>query len=94
MQITLPDSTTYTYTLAAAPTRLFRCRGDGSYKVDVLEHVQDDMYALAFSQECRWNLRMSSALFVSEPVCLVYPDDETVACASGCPASLPMILTT
>ena len=57
VQITVPDSTTYTYTLAGSSYETFPLsEGDGSYKVDVLEHVQDDMYALAFSQEMQVEL--------------------------------------
>ena len=82
VQITVPDSTTYTYTLAGSSYETFPLsEGDGSYKVDVLEHVQDDMYALAFSQEMQVELADEFRPFL-------YPnqyawftrDDETVAC--------------
>lgn len=52
LQITVPDGTTYTYTLGGGSYETFPLsEGDGSYRLDVLENVQDDMYALAFSQE-------------------------------------------
>lgn len=82
VQIMVPDSTTYTYTLAGSSYETFPLsEGDGSYKVDVLEHVQDDMYALAFSQEMQVELADEFRPFL-------YPnqyawftrDDETVAC--------------
>lgn len=53
LQITVPDQTTYTYTLAASGSyeTFPLSEGDGSYKLDILENAYDDMYALAFSQD-------------------------------------------
>ncbi|MDE7187267.1 MAG: transglutaminase-like domain-containing protein [Lachnospiraceae bacterium] len=57
LQITVPDGTTYTYTLGGGSYETFPLsEGDGSYRLDVLENVQDDMYALAFSQELQVKL--------------------------------------
>lgn len=51
LQITVPDTTTYTYTLSGGSYETFPLsEGDGSYKLDVLENVEDEMYALVFSQ--------------------------------------------
>ncbi|MBP5265205.1 MAG: transglutaminase domain-containing protein [Lachnospiraceae bacterium] len=50
IQITYPDGTMYPYPLNLGAPRVFPLTGgDGSYKVDVLEHVQDNMYSLGFS---------------------------------------------
>lgn len=52
LQLTIPDGTVYSYTLAPGSYWSFPLSGgDGSYHLDVLEHVQDDMYALIFSQD-------------------------------------------
>ena len=52
LQITTPDGTTYSYTLAIGSFEAFPLSGgDGSYHLDVLEHAYDDMYAVAFSQD-------------------------------------------
>lgn len=51
LQITVPDSTVYTYTLAIGSYETFPLsEGSGTYKLDVLENAYDDMYALALSQ--------------------------------------------
>lgn len=52
LQVTIPDGTIYTYTLAIGSYEAFPLSGgDGSYHLDVLEHAYDDMYALSFSQD-------------------------------------------
>lgn len=53
LQITIPDGTQYTYTLSGSGfyETFPLSGGDGTYKLDVLEHAYDDMYALAFSQD-------------------------------------------
>lgn len=52
LQVTIPDGTVYTYTLAIGSYEAFPLSGgDGSYHLDVLEHAYDDMYALSFSQD-------------------------------------------
>lgn len=52
LQITMPDSTVYSYNLRTGEYETFPLSGgDGTYKITVLEHVQDDMYAIAFSQD-------------------------------------------
>lgn len=51
LQITIPDSTVYTYTLTTGSYETFPLTGgNGHYHMDVLEHAQDDLYALAFSR--------------------------------------------
>lgn len=52
LQITTPDGTTYSYTLALGSFEAFPLSGgDGNYHLDVLEHAYDDMYAVALSQD-------------------------------------------
>lgn len=55
LQVTAPDGTVYTYTLKnnpADPGEVFPLScGNGAYRLDVLEHAHDDLYAVAFSQE-------------------------------------------
>lgn len=58
LQITVPDSTTYTYTLGSGGYETFPLSaGDGGYRMDILENVQDEMYALAFSQDIEVKLK-------------------------------------
>lgn len=52
LQITAPDGTVYSYNLRAGDYETFPLSsGSGAYKVTVLEHVQDNMYAVAFSTD-------------------------------------------
>ena len=52
IQITDPGSVTYTSTLLGSEYETFPLSGgNGSYHIDVLEHVSDDLYALIFSQD-------------------------------------------
>lgn len=52
LQITIPDKTVYTYSLAPGSFETIPLTGgDGDYHIDVLEHVTDGMYALVFSQD-------------------------------------------
>lgn len=52
LQITIPDSTIYTYTLTAGDYNTFPLTGgNGSYHLDILEYAFDNNYALAFSQD-------------------------------------------
>jgi hypothetical protein len=52
LQITIPDSTVYTYSLTPGSYETFPFTGgDGTYQLNVLENVKDDLYALSFSQE-------------------------------------------
>ncbi len=52
LQITTPDGTTYSYTLAIGSFEAFPLSGgDGNYHIDILEHAYDNMYAVAFSQD-------------------------------------------
>lgn len=50
--LTLPDQTVYKYTLSLnGDYDVFPLPGgDGTYQVDIMEHVVDDQYATAFSQ--------------------------------------------
>lgn len=58
LQITAHNTTTYTYTLAIGSYETFPLsEGDGTYKVDVLENVRDEMYALVFSQDIEVKLK-------------------------------------
>lgn len=50
LQITTPDATVYSYNLRAGNYESFPLsKGNGDYDITVLEHVQDDMYAVSFS---------------------------------------------
>lgn len=52
MQITTPAGIIYTYTLGAGSYETFPLTGgNGAYHIDILENVQEDLYALAFSQD-------------------------------------------
>lgn len=52
LQITVPNGVVYTYTLTATGYEAFPLTGEnGNYHIDVLEHVFDNNYALAFSQD-------------------------------------------
>ncbi len=51
LQITIPDSTVYTYSLTPGSYETFPFTGgNGTYQLNVLENVKDDLYALSFSQ--------------------------------------------
>lgn len=50
LQITIPDGTIYTYALHPGNYESFPLSGgSGDYKITLLEPVQDEMYAIAFS---------------------------------------------
>lgn len=52
LQITIPDGTVYTYTLSSGAYETFPLTGEnGSYHLDILENVRDDLYALSFAQD-------------------------------------------
>lgn len=52
LQITTPGSDIYTYNLRAGDYETFPLSGgNGSYKLTVLEQVQEELYAIAFSQD-------------------------------------------
>lgn len=52
MQITTPDAVVYTYTLGVGSYETFPLTGgNGAYHIDILESVQDNLYALVFSQD-------------------------------------------
>lgn len=52
LQITVPDSTVYSYNLKTGDYETFPLSGgSGSYKITVLEHAHDNMYAIAFSAD-------------------------------------------
>ena len=52
LQLTIPDGTVYSYVLTPDTYWSFPLSGgDGAYHLVILEHVQDDMYALIFSQD-------------------------------------------
>lgn len=57
LQITIPDGTVYTYTITDNTFQTFPLTGgNGAYHMDVLEHVQDNLYALVFSQDAEITL--------------------------------------
>lgn len=52
LQITTPDSTIYSYNLKPGDYETFPLSGgNGNYTITVLEHVHDNMYAIAFSTD-------------------------------------------
>ena len=53
LQIKSPDQTDYTYMLSAAGTyeTFPLSSGNGTYSIQVLENISDDMYAVAFTQD-------------------------------------------
>lgn len=82
MQITVPDQTTYTYTLASSGSyeTFPLSEGDGSYKLDILENAYDDMYALAFSQEIQVKIKDEFKPFLyPNQYAWFTKDDEVVA---------------
>lgn len=47
VRISVPDGTTYTYTLFGNEYRTFPLSsGDGIYRINIYEHIHDDMYAV------------------------------------------------
>lgn len=82
LQITVPDQTTYTYTLASSGSyeTFPLSEGDGSYKLDILENAYDDMYALAFSQDIQVTLKDEFKPFLyPNQYAWFTKDDEVVA---------------
>lgn len=52
LQITVPEGAIYTYNLRPGNYETFPLSGgSGTYKLTVLEHVRDQMYAISFSEE-------------------------------------------
>lgn len=52
LQITTPDTTIYSYNLRPGNYETFPLSdGSGTYQITVLEHVQENMYAVSFAQE-------------------------------------------
>lgn len=52
LQITAPDTTIYSYNLRPGNYETFPLSdGSGTYQITVLEHVQENMYAVSFAQE-------------------------------------------
>lgn len=57
VQITVPDGSVYTYTLLGDSYETFPIsRGDGAYRVNVLEQAYDNMYALLYSVDLKAEL--------------------------------------
>lgn len=57
LQVTLPDSVVYTYSITTGTNAVIPLTGgSGGYHIDVLEPVLDDMYALVFSQDIEVSL--------------------------------------
>lgn len=52
LKLTYPDNTEYIYPIKQGSNEFFPLTGgDGTYEADVLEHVVDSKYAVAFSQD-------------------------------------------
>jgi len=52
LRVTTPDATAYNYALSSGSFETFPLTGgDGNYRIDILEHAYDNMYAIAFSQD-------------------------------------------
>ncbi len=81
LQITIPDETVYTYSLAPGSYETIPLTGsDGDYHIDVLEHVTDGMYALVFSKDISVTLtdEFTPYLYPNQYVWYT-PDCETAA---------------
>ena len=81
LQITIPDETTYTYTLGGESYETFPLSGgNGGYRLDVWENVKDDKYALVFSQELQVKIQDEFKPFLYPNQYAWYTQgDETVA---------------
>ena len=81
LQITIPDGTIYTYTLAPGTFETIPLTGsDGDYHIDVLEHVSAGMYALVLSSDITVSLTEEFTPFLYPNQYVWYtPDCETTA---------------
>lgn len=58
LQITVPDTSVYSYTLSPGAYETFPLPGgNGNYHLDILEHAYDNLYALAFSQDIQVSIK-------------------------------------
>lgn len=80
LQITIPDGTVYSYTLTGNEFAAFPLSGgNGSYKLDILSHAYDNMYAIAFSQRITVQLEDEFKPFLYPNQYVWYtPESETV----------------
>lgn len=81
LQITVPDSTVYSYNLRPGDFETFPLSaGDGNYQIAVLEHACDDLYAIAFSQDIEVTISDEFKPFLYPNQYVWYtPDSEAVA---------------
>lgn len=81
LQITVPDSTVYSYNLRPGDFETFPLSaGDGNYQIAVLEHARDDLYAIAFSQDIEVTISDEFKPFLYPNQYVWYtPDSEAVA---------------
>ena len=80
LQITAPDDTVYVYTLSIGSYVSFPLSGgNGKYKIDILEHAYDNMYALVLSQDIKAEIsdEFKPFLYPNQYVWFT-PDSETV----------------
>lgn len=82
LQITVPKGTVYTYTLGSGDYETFPLsEGDGDYRLDVLENVQEDLYATVFTQNIQVKMQDEFKPFLYPNQYAWYTQgDETVAC--------------
>lgn len=83
LQVTVPDSTVYTYTLALGSDSFETfplSEGNGTYKLDIFENAYETMYALAFSQNIDVTITDEFKPFLyPNQYAWFSPDDEAVA---------------
>lgn len=78
LQITIPDGTVYTYTITDNSLQTFPLTGgNGLYHMDVLEHVRDNLYALAFSQDADVTIANEFKPFLYPNQYVWFTDDST-----------------
>lgn len=82
VQLTIPDSTVYSYYLEPGSFETFPLSGgSGSYEAAVYEHAYDSKYALAFSQTLEAELSDEFKPFLyPNQYCRYTKDSEAVAC--------------
>lgn len=80
LQITIPDGTVYSYTLAGDDYTSFPLPGgNGVYKLDILSHAYDNMYALVLSKSITVELENEFNPFLYPNQYVWYtPESETV----------------
>ena len=81
LQLTIPDGSIYTYALDSGSYETIPLTGNnGSYHIDVLEHVTDGMYALVFSEDLSVTIENEHSPYLYPNQYVWYtPDCETTA---------------